>query len=61
MHGANQQQQLTQWQQPPMGWVKCNIDVGFGSDLNKTSAGWIVIRERLHGSIFYGGNYLKSR
>jgi hypothetical protein len=30
---------LTQWQQPPMGWVKCNTDVGFHSDLNQTSAG----------------------
>ncbi|MCI01688.1 BZIP-like protein, partial [Trifolium medium] len=41
-YSDEQQQHLTQWQQPPIGWYKCNADAGFHSDSNKTSAGWIL-------------------
>jgi ribonuclease HI len=37
-----QQQHVTTWQKPPMGWSKCNVDAGFHHHLNKTSAGWCL-------------------
>jgi hypothetical protein len=38
---AIQQQQLN-WQKPPWGWHKCNVDAEFYNALNKTDAGWCV-------------------
>ncbi|GAU43259.1 hypothetical protein TSUD_134030 [Trifolium subterraneum] len=37
-----QQQQQLAWQKPPMDWYKCNVDAGFYTDLNKTSASWCL-------------------
>jgi hypothetical protein len=35
-------QQQTQWQQPPFGWVKCNVDAGFHNEISLTSRGWCI-------------------
>ncbi|GAU41624.1 hypothetical protein TSUD_81100 [Trifolium subterraneum] len=37
-----QEQQVQQWQKPPFGWYKCNVDAGFYNERRKTSAGWCV-------------------
>jgi ribonuclease HI len=39
---TDQQQQHGNWQVPPHGWFKCNVDAGFHKELNKTSAGWCL-------------------
>jgi ribonuclease HI len=40
-HSPSTQQQSI-WQAPPHGWFKCNVDVGFHKELNKTSTGWCL-------------------
>jgi hypothetical protein len=39
---VQQQQHVTIWQKPPMGWSKCNVDAGFHHHINKTSARWCL-------------------
>jgi hypothetical protein len=39
---TEQQQHVTQWQAPPIGWYKCNVDAGFHKEQNKTSTGWCL-------------------
>jgi ribonuclease HI len=39
---AVQQQQQTQWQRPPVNWLKCNVDAGFHQTINRTSGGWCL-------------------
>ncbi|CAJ2644603.1 unnamed protein product [Trifolium pratense] len=44
-NNANQPQQIDsslQWQKPPFGWHKCNVDAAFHKKEMKTSAGWCV-------------------
>ncbi|KAK2384992.1 putative mitochondrial protein [Trifolium repens] len=48
------QQQQVQWQPPPRGKYKCNIDVGIHVDARKTSAGWCVRDHR--GQFVLGGS-----
>jgi hypothetical protein len=31
-----------QWEKPAQGWMKCNVDAAFHSDLNKTSFEWCL-------------------
>ncbi|MCH87069.1 cytochrome P450, partial [Trifolium medium] len=39
---TEQHHYIMQWQKPPPGWNKCNVDAGFHNELNKTSLGWIL-------------------
>jgi ribonuclease HI len=48
------QQQQVQWQPPPRGRYKCNIDVGIHVEARKTSVGWCVRDHR--GQFVLGGS-----
>jgi hypothetical protein len=37
-----QLQPVLQWQKPPHGWYKCNVDAGFHQGTNKTSTSWCL-------------------
>jgi hypothetical protein len=37
-----QEQQVQQWQNPPFGWYKCNVDARFHNKIRKTSVRWCV-------------------
>ncbi|PNX82461.1 replication protein A 70 kDa DNA-binding subunit [Trifolium pratense] len=39
---AQQIESSLQWQKPPFGWHKCNVDAAFHKKEMKTSAGWCV-------------------
>ncbi|PNX89211.1 cytochrome p450 [Trifolium pratense] len=41
-HSLGPQQPIIHWQKLPPEWYKCNVDAGFHTELNKTSAGWIL-------------------
>jgi hypothetical protein len=48
-HSADQQHQTMRWEKPEQGWLKCNTDAAFHSNLNKlVSVGacmiiWVVL------------------
>jgi ribonuclease HI len=48
-HTPAQPVSALQWQKPPEGWYKCNVDAGFHRDCNKTSGGWCL---RDHSGMF---------
>jgi hypothetical protein len=49
LHNSEQQQHVLQWQKPPIGWYKCNVDAGFHKETNRTSGGWCL---RDHTGLF---------
>jgi hypothetical protein len=42
-HRTKQQHYSMQWEKPAQGWMKCNVDAAFHSDLNKTSFEWCLV------------------
>ncbi|MCH82815.1 RNA-directed DNA polymerase (Reverse transcriptase), partial [Trifolium medium] len=55
-----QQQQISVWRKPPMGWFKCNVDAGFHNDLSRTSDGWCV-RDHGGGFVIAGTNWWEGK
>ncbi|XP_058756177.1 uncharacterized protein LOC131629404 [Vicia villosa] len=42
----NNFQNITNWNPPAEGWLKCNVDAGFNNHVGTTNRGWcIVIKE----------------
>ncbi|MCI26283.1 polynucleotidyl transferase ribonuclease H fold, partial [Trifolium medium] len=54
-----QQRVITQqWQKPPVGWYKCNVDAGFHNTLGRTSAGWCV-RDHMGHLVMAGTSWMQ--
>jgi hypothetical protein len=54
-----QQQHVQNWQKPPLGWYKSNVDVGFHLELNKTSMEW-CLRDHLGRFVTAGITWLEG-
>jgi ribonuclease HI len=54
------QQHQIEWQPPPRGKYKCNIDVGIHENARKTSAGWCVRDHRGH-FVLGGSSWIDGR
>jgi hypothetical protein len=52
-----QQQQVVQWQKPPIGWFKCNTDASFHGNSNQTSADW-VLRDHMGRFVMAGTTWI---
>jgi ribonuclease HI len=55
-----QQQQVVQWQKPPIGWFKCNTDASFHGNSNQTSAGW-VLRDHMGRFVMAGTTWIQGK
>ncbi|MCI31688.1 hypothetical protein A2U01_0052900, partial [Trifolium medium] len=55
-----QHRHAQQWQKPPVGWYKCNVDAGFHNTLGRTSAGWCV-RDHMGYLVMAGTSWVQGK
>jgi hypothetical protein len=57
--GKKERTEHKNWEPPPEGWLKANVDGSFIADKNEGTTG-VVIRDNMGRTIVAGGNILKS-